>query len=223
MNEDHSETAAPDEPHLREIGTGVAPPGGAPGPVRTAPRRRPGRGESGEGGRRLNGSLAGGWLAALALVSGPPALACNPAPPVPPVMEGHGYDETARETLLKQSPGIAVARYSKRLDLTIGEASSRPDYVFEVTEGWRGVAPRRLVIGGYWISCELELRPGGHYLLYLEGARPLHILPAEEAATEVEALGDLDWFYDQHGTLIRPELVNEVGGPAGAPPEGEER
>jgi hypothetical protein len=161
----------------------------------------------------LNGSPITAALAVLALFAGPTALACNPSPPVPPVMEGHGYDETAREVLLSRSPGIAVARYGTRLELKIGEESGQPDYVFEVTEGWRGVAPRRLVIGGYWISCELDLRPGGHYLLYLEGTRPLHILPAEQAAPEVEALGDLDWFYDPHGNLIRPELVNRVGEP----------
>ena len=45
---------------------------------------------------------------------------------------------------------------------------------FGYPTGRWGVAPRRrLVIGGYWISCELELRTGGLYLLYLEGERPL--------------------------------------------------
>jgi hypothetical protein len=140
-----------------------------------------------------------------------PARACNPAPPVPPILEGYEYDETARRLLLASSPGVALARFSKRLDLTIGDATSQPDYVFEVSEGWGRVAPYRLLIGGYWIDCDLDLRPGGHYLLYLEGERPLYILPAEDAAPEVQALGDLDWFYDQRGTLIRPELVKEVG------------
>lgn len=170
------------------------------------------------------------YLPLLALLSGAPALACNPTPPVPPVLEGYAYDETAREVLLEQSPGIAVARFSKRLDLTIGDAASEPDYVFEVTEGWRRVAPRRLVIGGYWVDCELDLRPDGYYLLYLEGERPLYILRAEAAAPEVLALGDLDWFYDQRGTLIRPELVKDVGaaepgndaGEDGAPAEEQE-
>jgi hypothetical protein len=148
---------------------------------------------------------------ALGVALAGPARACNPAPPVPPILEGYDYDETARSLLLESSPGVAVARFSKRLDLTIGDAASQPDYVFEVSEGWRRVAPRRLLIGGYWVDCELDLRPGGHYLLFLEGERPLHILRAEEAAPEVEALGDLDWFYDQRGTLVRPELVNDVG------------
>lgn len=83
--------------------------------------------------------------------------------------------------------------------------------MFEVSEGWGRVAPYRLLIGGYWIDCDLDLRPGAYYLLYLEGERPLYILPAEDAAPEVEAMGDLDWFYDQRGTLVRPELVREVG------------
>ena len=39
---------------------------------------------------------------------------------------------------------------------------------------------------------------------------------------EVEALGDVDWFYDQRGTLIRPELVNEVGEDADDTDEGPE-
>ncbi len=143
-----------------------------------------------------------------------PALACNPSPPVPPILEGYDYDATARELLLESAPGVAVARFSKRLDLMIGDATSQPDYVFEVSEGWGRVAPRQLLIGGYWVDCELDLRPGGHYLLYLEGERPLHILPAEVAAPEVEALGDLDWFYDQRGTLVRPELVKDVGAEA---------
>jgi hypothetical protein len=151
----------------------------------------------------------------LALAVGAPALACNPTPPVPPVLEGYAYDDTARRLLLETAPGIAVARFNRRMDLSIGGGSNQPDYVFEVSEGWGRVAPRRLVFGGYWISCELDLRPGGHYLLFLEGERPLYILPAELAAPEVEALGDIDWFYDQRGTLIRPELVNEVGEDAG--------
>jgi hypothetical protein len=158
----------------------------------------------------------------LALAAGAPALACNPTPPVPPVLEGYAYDDTARRLLLETAPGVAVARFSRRLDLSIGGASDQPDYVFEVTEGWQRVPPRRLVIGGYWISCELDLRPGGHYLLFLEGERPLYILPAEAAAPEVEALGDVDWFYDQRGTLIRPELVNEVGEDADDTDEGPE-
>ena len=133
---------------------------------------------------------------------------------MPPILEGYEYDETARRLLLASSPGVALARFSKRLDLTIGDATSQPDYVFEVSEGWGRVAPRRLLLGGYWVDCDLDLRPGRHYLLFLEGERPLYILPAEDAAPEVQALGDLDWFYDQRGSLIRPELVKEVGGEA---------
>ena len=151
------------------------------------------------------------WFALIFLVAGPQAWACNPTPPVPPVLEGYTYDETARGLLLESAPGIAIARFSRRLDLSIGEAASEPDYVFEVTEGWRRVAPRSLVIGGYWIDCELDLRRGGHYLLYLEGERPIYILRAEEASVEVATLGELDWFYDQSGNLVRPELVKEVG------------
>lgn len=146
------------------------------------------------------------------------ALACNPTAPVPPVLEGHEYDEVARTFLIGESPTIAVARFSGRLELTIGDASQQSDYSFEVTEGWRKPPRRRLVLGGYWIPCELELSIGGHYLLYLEGERPLYILPAERAAPELTLLGDLDWFYDSHGTLIRPELVNEVEGDSGGEP-----
>jgi len=139
------------------------------------------------------------------------ALACNPGAPVPPVLEGHEYDEVARKFLISESPTIAVARFNGQLELTIGDASQQSDYSFEVTEGWRKPPRRRLILGGYWIPCELDLSIGGHYLLYLEGERPLYILPAERAAPELTVLGDLDWFYDSHGTLIRPELVNDVG------------
>jgi hypothetical protein len=50
MNEDDTRTQVLDESPLREIVTGEAPPEGAPGRLRMAPRRRPHRGESGEGG-----------------------------------------------------------------------------------------------------------------------------------------------------------------------------
>ena len=151
-----------------------------------------------------------GFLGALAFG---PTLACNPEAPVPPIMEEQGYDRVAMEFLLKDVETVAVGRFSGRLDILVEGAGSEgyPSFVFELTDGWKKVAQRRQVISGYWIPCELEPQVGNHYIIYLTAGRPLHLLSAREAEAEFEALGEFDWFYDQRGELIRPDLVNDVG------------
>ena len=143
-------------------------------------------------------------------------LACNPDPPVPPILEGHEYDHMAMEYLVRDSVTVALARYVGRVDLLIegetADAGSQARYVFKLTEGWKQPLPARLVVSGHWLSCELPLRVGGVYLMYLDGTVPLYILPAERAATELDTLGDLDWFYSQTGQLMRPELLQDLGG-----------
>ncbi|MGI9265503.1 MAG: hypothetical protein ACR2QU_11290 [Gammaproteobacteria bacterium] len=141
------------------------------------------------------------------------ALACNPDAPVPPIMENQGYDRIAMDFLIDDVETIAVGRFVGRLDVLVEGASSEnfPSFVFELTDGWKAVAPRRQVFGGYWIPCQLEPQVGNHYIIYLTAGRPFHLLSAREADSEFEALGEFDWFYDQRGQLIRPDLVNEVG------------
>lgn len=144
-----------------------------------------------------------------------PAAACNPDPPLPPILEGHAYDRVAMEYLIRDAVTIGIARYVGRVDIFMEEMSADPEtrtrYIFDLREGWKDPLPARLVVPGYWLSCELPLREGGSYLVYLDGTVPLYVLPAERAAVELETLGDLDWFYSQTGELRRPELVNEVG------------
>jgi hypothetical protein len=161
----------------------------------------------------------------LAFYAGPTA-ACNPDPPLPPILEGHAYDRMAMEYLIRDAVTIGIARYVGRVDIFMEEKSADPEtrarYIFDLREGWKNPLPARLVVPGYWLSCELPLREGGSYLVYLDGAVLLYILPAERAATELGTLGDLDWFYSQTGELRRPELVNEVG-EGGAVDEAEQR
>lgn len=155
-----------------------------------------------------------------------PAAACNPTPPLHPILEGHAYDRMASEYLIRDANTIGIARYVGRVDIFIEEksadAETRVRYIFDLREGWKDPLPARLVIPGYWLSCDLPLREGGSYLIYLDGAVPLYILPAEKITLELETLGDLDWFYSQTGELKRPELVNEVG-EGGAEGEAEEK
>lgn len=156
------------------------------------------------------------WLA--------PAGACNPDPPVPPILEDHQYDAMARAQLSAEADTVAVGRLQGRLDFVLEEEADgdhrQPDYLFELREGWKEPPPAQLPVPGHWVSCELTLEPGALFLLYLQGSTPLFILPAEAAHEDVEALGDLDWFYTSSGQLIQPELLEGLGGePAGAEPE----
>jgi hypothetical protein len=79
-----------------------------------------------------------------------------------------------------------------------------PGYVFEVLEGWKAETARRLTLGGYWLSCELTLEPGRVFLLFLDGDRLLHAVPAERLDFEFGLLGEADWFYDAAGRLHTP-------------------
>lgn len=157
-------------------------------------------------------------LAALALcaaVAWRSAGACNPEPPLPPILEGHEYDAMAREYLSRSATTIAIGRYLSKLDFVMegdgGTGRHQPDYVFELYQGWKAVLPTRLVVSGYWVSCQLQLSPGASYLFYLEGGTPSFIVPAEPSMTELETLGDLDWFYLPGGQLVTPEMLEGVG------------
>jgi hypothetical protein len=138
------------------------------------------------------------WMAAM------PAAACNPAPMRPPILEGHDYDATAAEYLLRDASSVVAARYSLKLDLELAaDTRSQSDYVFEVLEGWKEETGRRLAISGRWVDCELQVRPGRVFLLYLDGERLLHAVPAELLDFEPGLLGEPDWYYGAGGLLVR--------------------
>lgn len=136
------------------------------------------------------------------------ALACNPDPPRSPILHGHAYDAMAAEYLLREARTVVAARLALRVDLEVatGGASDaappRADYVFEVLEGWKEETPRRLTITGYWVSCDLGLRAGRVFLLYLDGERLVHAVPVEQIDFELALLGEPDWFYDARGRLV---------------------
>lgn len=134
-----------------------------------------------------------------------PAGACNPEPPRVPILEGHAYDATAAEYLLRDARSVVAARLALRLDLEMadpGSSGSRSDYVFEVLEGWKAITPQRVTVGGYWVSCDLDLQTGRVFLLYLEGERLLHAVPVEAIDFELALLAEPDWFYDASGQLV---------------------
>jgi hypothetical protein len=139
-----------------------------------------------------------------------PAAACNPDPPRPAILEGHRYDDTAAEYLVREARSVIAARLALRLDLELGVGGSpggpgsRADYVFDVLEGWQAQTPRRVTIGGHWVSCALALETGRVFLLYLDGERLLYAVPAEELDFELTLLGEPDWFYDARGRLVAP-------------------
>ena len=152
-------------------------------------------------------------LTALTALTSRQAFACNPDAPVPPIMEDHGYDRIAMEYLLDDAQSVAIGRYTGRLDIVVegGATGGHPNFLFELTDGWKAVMPRRQVISAYWIPCPMEFQIGSHYMMYFTEGRPLYLLSAREASPEFDALGEFDWFYNQRGQLIRPDLVNEVG------------
>lgn len=162
----------------------------------------------------------------LLTLTGGTAAACNPEPPVPPILEGHEYDRMAMEYLIRDSVTVTLARYAGRVDLLMeggnDDAPTQSRYVFNLRDGWKAPIPARLVVPGHWLSCDLPLRVGGSYLLYLDGTVPLFILPAERAAMEIDALGDVDWFYSPTGQLMRPEMLHEVGQESGESKGNEE-
>lgn len=170
----------------------------------------------------MNGAtLAAGalvlWIAVM------PAMACNPAPMPPPILDGYEYDATAAEYLLRDASSVVAARYSLKLDLELGTAGdprSQSDYVFEVLEGWKAETGRRLTVSGRWVACELQVRPGRVFLLYLDGERLLHAVPAERLDFEPGLLGEPDWYYGAGGLLVR---TGEARGPdASEPPTVEQ-
>jgi len=143
-------------------------------------------------------AMPAGWSA---------ALACNPAPPRPAALQGYPYDPTAAEALLRASSSVVVARLALRIDVELEQdGMERAEYVFEIIEGWKAELPQRLVIGGYWVDCALDLRPGQEFLLYLEGSRLLHAVPLEQTDFEARLLGGPDWFFDASGRRVSPEL-----------------
>jgi hypothetical protein len=152
-------------------------------------------------------------LIVLAAMAVRQAGACNPDAPLPPIMEDHGYDRMAMEYLVENAQSVAIGRYTGRLDILVegDTAGGHQNFLFELTDGWKSVMPRRQVINAYWIPCPAEFQTGSHYIMYLTEGRPLYLLSVREAGPEFDLLGELDWFYDQRGELIRPDLVNEVG------------
>jgi hypothetical protein len=150
-------------------------------------------------------------VSALVLLAGwPPAMACNPDPPRPPILERYAYDRLAAETLLRDARSVVAARLSARVDLELGAppngtgVPAQTHYVFEVLEGWQEETARRLTLSGLWISCALTLRTGRTFLLYLQGERLLHAVPVEQIDFELALFGEPDWFYDARGQLVRP-------------------
>jgi hypothetical protein len=140
-----------------------------------------------------------------------PAAACNTDAPVHPILQGHDYDAVAREALSRDATTIAVARFRGRLDLLLEGDSGQdrrefPAYVFELREGWKTPLPARLTVDGYWIPCDLPLRGGAFFLMFLQGSTPLHVLDAIGAESELAALGDIQWFYTQGRELMRPDV-----------------
>jgi hypothetical protein len=152
-----------------------------------------------------------------------PLGACNPEPPLPPILEDHDYDAMARDYLIRESRSIALGRFVGKLEFRIqgpGPGNrEQPDYVFEISEGWKEVVPVRLVVPGYWVSCDLPLKEGASFLFYLQGSTPLFIIPAAKVREDLEFLGDLDWFYSRSGQLIRPDILpkTEDEGQSGEP------
>jgi hypothetical protein len=145
-------------------------------------------------------------LACALSCAAPAVLACNPAPPRLPILQGYSYDATAAEYILAEATSVVAARLTLVLDLELGDAGAAParkDYVFEVIEGWRLETSRRLTIGGHWVDCGLQPRAGRAFLLYLDGERLLHAVPVEQIDFELGQLGEPDWFYDARGRLVR--------------------
>lgn len=144
----------------------------------------------------------------LLLSCGPPAAACNPDPPRPPILDGYPYDATAAAQLLADASSVVAARLALRLDVELegpgeaGAGGSRADYVFEVLEGWKAETPRRVTVGSHWVPCGLGMRSGRVFLLYLDGVRLLHAVPVEQLDFELPLLGEPDWFYDARGRWV---------------------
>jgi len=144
-----------------------------------------------------------------------PAIGCNPNAPVPPVLEEHAYDDVARKVLMTQAGTIAMARLLTRVDLLFESdgttaSAEQPTYQFDVKDGWKAPGPRRLSLDGHWVSCDLDLKPGAWFLIFLQGDWPLYIRPAEDSTVDLQILGEIQWFYTPSGQLILPELVEDV-------------
>lgn len=145
-----------------------------------------------------------GAAVAFGLLWAGPAFACNPAPPLPPILEGYAYDPMAAEALVRDAGSVVTARLASVVELDLGAGRVEKTYVFEVIEGWKAVQPRRLAIEGVWVSCELPLERGRVFLMYLSGSRLLYALPGEEVDSELTLLGDVDWFYGPSGQRVEP-------------------
>jgi hypothetical protein len=140
----------------------------------------------------------------LAFLVAAPAIACNPAPALPPILEGYAYDRLAAEALVRDAGSVVTARFDSTLELDLGDGAGTRSYVFEVIEGWKAVQPRKLAIDGIWVPCDLDLTRGAVFLLYMDGARLLYAVPAQQVDVELALLGDVAWFYGPGGQLVRP-------------------
>lgn len=144
-----------------------------------------------------------------------------------PVLQDQSYDSIARKVLTLQADSIVIARVLTQVDLTFEKAgdddrSSLPTYLFDVREGWKQIRSRRLTVDGYWVPCDLALTPGSWFLMFLDGDRPLYLRSADDAQADLDALGDIEWFYTHGGELVRPELIDDVPQSQQDPNRGEE-
>ena len=145
---------------------------------------------------------------AVLLAASRTAAACNPDPPRHPILQGHGWDATAAEYVLRDATSVVAARLALRLDMEVegqGGPGTRSSYVFEVLEGWKAQTPRRVTLAGRWVPCDLELTAGRVFMLYLEGELLLQAVPVEALDFELAPLGEPDWFYDATGRLVFTE------------------
>jgi hypothetical protein len=149
-------------------------------------------------------------LAAAGLLAAGATAACNEQAPRPPILEDAEYDATARSFLVRSSSTIAVARFQRRLEMDLG-GEVKVDYVFEIIEGWKAPLPRRLVVNGERIPCDLPLAPGNPYLVFFDGRRPLWFVPGIDLSEELLLLADVDWFYGPRGELVTPSLISGQG------------
>ncbi len=178
--------------------------------VRIDPASRSGRSRPGRR-RGLSALEAASHRPRPAGVGAGPAAACNPDPPLPPILEGHAYDRVAMEYLIRDAVTIGIARYVGRVDYSWKKVCG-PE-TGPATSSICGKAGRIPFLPGLLspaTGSRAITAPRGRFLSRLPGRHRAPLCPPRRERG-AGALGDLDWFYSQTGELRRPELVNEVG------------